>query len=438
MLLPADLDLVRRDTALPGLATLLDPDAFVAALRPSLPEACIERAQITYIRYKPGMNCLVAYQFEAAGGVVEVYAKAHGPDAKVKLRKAHKWSSVPGPLGPGRIVLEDRAIVVSIFPNDSKLRELPYLTDVEARRRLLHELVPDQPDLWEGTVQSLRYKPERRFVAQLITKDGVRAALKIYAETGYKKPLANAKVFESRGPLRLARLLGSLDRRRILAFEWLPGSLLIEAISDPKVEFEVVATVGAALAELHTQNPEGLAFLTREAETDILFELAAGLSFVCPQLARWTHDLARRLAAHLMQEPAVNQPIHGDFYAKQVLLADDNVAFLDFDRAVCSDPAADLGNFIAHLERDVLRGDLPPSHVELLKNALLEGYGLAANCPIPARVALYITAGLFRLAPDPFRYREPNWLERTEAILERAEAILKTVPRSTISTQMQQ
>jgi len=97
MLSSADTDLVRRDPLIPGLATLLDPDAFVTVLRRSLPEADLGTAQITYIRYKPRMNCLVAYQLEVGEAVVDIYAKAQGQDIKVKLRKALKRASVPGP-----------------------------------------------------------------------------------------------------------------------------------------------------------------------------------------------------------------------------------------------------------------------------------------------------------------------------------------------------
>src|SRR3972149_4862582 len=111
----------------------------------------------------------------------------------------------------------------------------------------------------------------------------------------------------------------------------------------------------------------------------------------------------------------------------QVLLADDTVAFLDLDRAVCSDSAADLGLFIAHLERDALRGNISTSQVESLGNSLLEGYGFGVGLDIPSRIELYTAAGLLQLAPDPFRHREPNWPERTEATLDRVEGILNSV-----------
>src|SRR5262249_4594976 len=151
------------------------------------------------------------------------------------------------------------------------------------------------------------------------------------------------------------------------ALEWLPGRLLDEALQDPDFDCGRIATVSAALAELHAQNPAGLAYRPREVEAARLLAAAEGLSFICPHLASRAQGLARRLAALLAQEPPVRQPIHGVFSARQVVLAEDSVAFIDFDDAVQGDPAVDLGTFIARLERNVLRGDLAPAALESVR-----------------------------------------------------------------------
>jgi streptomycin 6-kinase len=412
-----DTDLVRRDSTLPGLATLLNPDTFVARLRPFLPAVELGNASIAYIKYKPRTNCLVSYRLEVAGTEVQIYAKAQRSDAEKKFQKARQNSGVPGSLGAGRIVLEDLAIVVSIFPNDSKLNALPLLANAETQNSLFCELFPENPDLWEGKLQSLRYKPERRYVAQLLAKGEAQAVLRIYTQPGYQAVRDIWQNFESRGRLRFAQHLGSSDVHQILAFEWLSGCLLKEVISNSKLAIAAVATVGAALAELHTQNPQKLPCLTREAEAASLLEVAAGISFVCPHLERPADDLAQQLTAYLINEPPVYRPIHGDFYADQVLLAEDTVAILDLDRAVCGDPSVDLGLFIAHLQRDALRGNLSSSQVESLKDSLLAGYSIATTPPSSAQLELYTAIGLLRLAPEPFRYRQPNWPEQTEALL---------------------
>ena len=438
MLSRHDADVVRRDPALPGLATLLDPEAFLAALRPGRPAAppfagTLRAAQITYVKYKPGTNCLVGYRLDAAGGPVEVNATAYRPDARGALQQARARPAVAGALGAGGIVLEAGTIVVSVFPDDGKLAALPQLVEADARRGLLCELLPDRPDLWDGTVRRLTYKPERRYVAQVLAGGEARAVLRVYAAPGYRAARGNGTALASRGRLRLARRLGRSDRLCSLAFEWLPGHSLSEALADPARGPRSVAAAGAALAELHGQDPQGLASLTRQAEAATLQAVAAGLAVVCPGLAGRAERLAGRLAARLVDEPAVDRPIHGDFYPQQVLLTDGRVAILDLDEAVRGDPAADLGLFIAHLEDAALRGQLAGGRVEALGDALLAGYRLAAHPPVPAQVELYAAAGLVRLAPHCFRRRHPDWPARTEAMLERAEALLNRIPTGSLS-----
>ena len=58
------MDLVRRDPAIPGLAVVFDCDAFADALRRAAPEVDLRTTQITYVRYKPGAFCRVAYRLD--------------------------------------------------------------------------------------------------------------------------------------------------------------------------------------------------------------------------------------------------------------------------------------------------------------------------------------------------------------------------------------
>ena len=438
MLLPADADLVRRERAITGLASLLDPDEFVTMLHQAVPQSEVGTAQPTYVRYKPGRSCLVAYKVRVGGEIVDVYAKALRRDGMEELRKASKQPRVPGRLGPGVIILEERAIGIFIFPNDSQLKALRRLVDGETLLRLLTKLVPERPDLWESVVEGIRYKPERRFVAKLVSGGQPRAAMKVYTQPGYQVAENNAKAFKSRGPLQVVRRLGRSGRHNILVFEWLEGRLLREVLLQPGLELEPVRTVGAAIAELHAQDPGRLTRLTRGQEAATLLAASAELGFLCPHLARRADEVARELATRLKGEPFLDRPTHGDFKSEQILVEGDAVAILDYDRAVSGDPSADLGKFLANLEKFTLRGNLPRTKLEAVKNALLEGYQYAARGDIPARIELYTAAGLLRLTPDPFRHREPDWVEVTEAILERAGDILKTDTRGKVTYRLQE
>src|SRR6059036_150232 len=106
MLPSAERDLARRDPSIPGLAVVLDPDAFLAVLRRAAPEADLRTAQITYLRFKPHAYCRVAYRLDVAGVGVDVDVRACRPDDLGSWLEDREGSTVTGPLGPGRIVLE--------------------------------------------------------------------------------------------------------------------------------------------------------------------------------------------------------------------------------------------------------------------------------------------------------------------------------------------
>ena len=167
-----------------------------------------------------------------------------------------------------------------------------------------------------------------------------------------------------------------------------------------------------------------MGILDQEAERSALFAAAGAVAAVCPHLARRARRLALQLAAGLIDVSQEKRPIHGDFSADQVLLTEKGVAILDLDAAVQSVPAADLGSFIARLIWDVLHDRLSTHQAEGLAHELLVGYRLETGRDLPRGIRLYTAAGLLRLAPHPFRSREPDWPAQTAAILEQAELCL--------------
>ncbi|HKE89408.1 MAG TPA: phosphotransferase [Gemmatimonadales bacterium] len=420
-------DLARRDRDLPGLATVLDPDAFVAAVRRASPRADVRSGRLRYLRYKVHTLCRASYVVDAGGEEVDLDVRACRPDELGELlaEEGARWLET-GPLGLGRILLADQAVVVTVFPNDLKLPALRHLMEAEQLPLALQETLPDRPDLWEGTLRGLAYRPERRFVAEL-RADGQRAVLKAYTRRAYARSKHNVGAFVSRGPLRLARLYGYSDARRLIAFEWLPGETLLASFAAPEIDRAIVAETGAALAMMHDEQPEGLPAWTREDEVGAIANVAEEIGFVSPTLAGKAELLARRIASEIAEAPPLHLPMHGDFSAGQVLVAPHpqaghRVAIIDLDGACRGDPADDLGNVLAQAERQVLDGAHATDWLEDFTTALLDGYSSATVRPFPDRVQLYTALGLFRKARLPFRTREPDWPQRTAAILERAES----------------
>lgn len=425
MLAPPDANLIRRDPALPGLALLLDSEALAARLRRFAGAAELETPQLTYIKYKPQTNCLVGYRACLRGTPLLFYAVAYTPAARNKLEKACRQPGVPGPLGPGRLVLEENAIVVSFFPNDRKLLSLPLLADRVVRKTSGSEFFRDCPDLWEGPLESLVYRPERRYVAKLIGNQKRHGVLRVYNNKNYAAARTNALAFHSGDLLRIARCLGHSELINMLALEWLPGQPLGRTLAGPLPEEGHLGRVAQALAELHRQNLESLVPNSHMVEATSLAKVAQGLGFVCPHLKEHAQDLSDRLGTCLINLPAMHCPIHGDFYPDQVLLDGNKVAILDLDEAGYGDPAIDLGNFLAHLERDGLQGLLPPGQAERLGRTLLESYPIAADPSLRSRFWVYAAVRLFRLAPHSFRKRRLDWPQHTESILDRVAVLLE-------------
>ena len=419
-------DLVRRDPSIPGLATVLEPEVFAAALREAAPEVDLRSAEISYLRYKPRDYCRATYRLGVGGSELDVDVRAFLPE-EFGAHLGQRDPAVSGPLGPGRIALERRCVLIHAFPNDLKLGALPLLADPREREGLLRELLPDRPGLWQSELQRLRYRPERRYVAALCATGGrADALLKCSTPRAYLRAKRNAEAFRSRGALRIARLLGCSERHRLLAFEWIPGRPLMDLCTASEADCKAVAAAGEALATLHAQSPAGLERWTREAEGADLLSVASEVGFITPRLARRADELARGLAARLADAPDLCCPLHGDFSANQVVvMGRQEVAIVDLDWACYGDPADDLGNFIAQAERNVLRGDLPRERLESLRDSLLAGY--EAHRALPERIRLYTAVEVFRRSRFPFRVRERDWPRQIEALIGRAEVILGTL-----------
>lgn len=427
MLTTADADLVRREPALPGLATLLDADAFAELLRVAVSGLATATVRPVYVRYKPGTRCLVSYELDVAGARVLAHASAYASARRVS-GKAPASPDVPRPLGAPRVAIEEQRIVVSLFPEDSVLKSLGRLWASTADSRLLKKVLPGRPALWRGTLDVLAYKPGRRCVARLTGAHSARTILKAYTTSGFGRAWIGNKAFRSCGLMRVARLVGRSRRHHLLALEWLPGDRLADLIARGHADGDCLRRVGVALAMLHGQPGCGLSAHGRDAGREALEAVARGIGSLCPGLADRATRLAREIGSALArssaESSAEDRPLHGDFYAQQVLVASETINVIDLDRASLGDPRADLANLAAHLECDALDGGLAPAAVPSLRTALLAGYQEVAPWPLAGSIDVHTAAALLRLAPRPFRTRQTDWPARTTAILDRAESLL--------------
>jgi len=420
----AAADLVRRDSNIPGLGLLLDPPGLLSELDRKLDCTQVDDIKLAYLRYKPGMNCLARYELSAAGRTINIYAKAHGEDAAGKLVKSMEREAIASELGPGRVVFKDSQIVLSTFPNDTKLASLQCLVDVEYRQRLFRRLFGPDSEWQDSTFgQTLNYKPERRYVASLTRPDGKSALVKFYSRSGYSKARTiSRKLSESRAGF-YPKTLGRSKKHAAVAYLWQPGTTLRQLHTGGKLTTADLMAVAESLVEFHASGRGGLSLLNPREEGGRLRALAQQVGILLPHLQQRTDRMARQLAQWRAEQAPVKQPVHGDFYDKQAIVCDGKVRLIDLDAARLDNPLLDLGSYTAHLERPMDSIGMSRTEVELQKETLLNRYAELTGSICEKQLNNFIALGLFDLIHQPFRNWAGDWPALTEQLLNRVECL---------------
>lgn len=370
----ADLDLIARDPALPGLKLALDGDILRARLEvgPLVPR---------YLRYKPGETCTAHFDDGGAGLTLRaVTAERH---AIYRGREA--WHR------PDVRYFDDLCAVVLPGTLDRRIKAARHLLDPEKAPALLAALIGPGND----RLVLLKHKPGRRLVMRVDRDGQPHALLKAVPPGDFDALMLSA----GRAG---AVVLGADPGQGIVVQGWIAGTT-----ADPhRAAPEDFARIGATLAVLHRETAEGA------PRRHPCFEALDALAWLLPDLAPEARALSEGLTRGLT-EGAANTLSHGDFSADQVILNGDDLRFIDWDRAGPGPARLDLGSFLARLDADRLLDGLPAARAESLGRAFLHGYGAID-------AGLYHAAALAALVCEPFRDRRRDWPGACAALLRRA------------------
>lgn len=408
-----DAALAARDRTLVGLEVILDDERLTSELAAALPDDGVTAAEATYVRYKPGTACIVACRLTIDGAEVLAYVRLERPTAYGKLTKHARRAAAHSPLGHGAVLLPNVSGALYPAPNDRRIGALADLADEARRARILTRALPDRPALWPASLQPLRWKPERRYVGALEGEDGERAVVKAYAGGRFGDASRVATVLGGRTEPRTPRRLGRSRRAGVVVLEWLPGRPLEGDLLPGGA-----GVAGELLAQLHAISPPPLPLVTRDVEMQRVLRSVDTVSMLVPD----ARPAARRLAQSVARGLATDRrpaAAHGDFSHDQVLLHDGQAALVDLDDAVLSDPARDVGSFIASLWREVVGEQLSAEAAAAAREELLGGYGPVDRDALRAWTA----AALLHLAPEPFRHRQRDWPARIRELLAIAEGL---------------
>ncbi|MDH4062757.1 MAG: aminoglycoside phosphotransferase family protein [Acidobacteriota bacterium] len=409
MLSRDDARVVAADRAVPGLALALDETALAEWASRGWADLDVRSVTVTYVRYKPGTNCLAGGGLVTRAGVLPFTVKAYPYDELAPLDKARRWTEAK----PGRLpalVDGSRALVMTAFPHDAKIRALGRFTPTRLPR-LLRQLGLACPSSPACSMHILSYRPERRLVARVRGPFGT-AVVRAYSEPEFAQRVARVHRLQ-RHPVPHA---GAREQRHpdlpMTAAAWLEGVSLDRQLTT--VARDTVVATGRALADLHQAPADGLPVMTTAEERTRVLTYGEAVAALVPEAASRARALAERVAQALPTTSRLSLN-HGDFAARQVVLSPAGPRFIDLDELVAADARLDLGAWLADLDYLVLRGDLSHDRASWLADGFLEGYHSAAAPP--AGVGVARAAALFALAPLPFRRRSTSWRTLTKSIV---------------------
>lgn len=423
-----DALVVAADPALPALKVVLDDDHAAQVIEHHYPHLQGAAVRCTYLRYKPGTSCLAAFALELPRGNTTVYAKAYPADQNAKLAKAAVLSRQELSGLPGRVVIEDLGLILIPFPLDDELPLLQRIAARDGRESLLRRLIGQRPGLADADLNLLSYKPERRFVARLDLRGKPCGVLKIHAQAEFEPINRATKRLHSIQAICAPQTLGYSNRHRAVLLSWLAGESLTSLLSNPSQAVEALALVGATLAKLHGERVTKIPLRSRQEDSAEIDNLRNTFSFLTAELSDTRNRQVQQCSQAICDLSDKLVTTHGDFHLKQSILQQNSAALIDLDSLALGNASYDVGNFLAHLDRELIVGNFTAEQHDLYCESFLRSYVEARGELTPSELRVYRVAGLLKLAQEPFRLRLSHWLLRTSQIMERCEELLRRVP----------
>jgi ABC-type cobalamin/Fe3+-siderophores transport system ATPase subunit len=395
------------DPALPGMATLLDPDAMGVVLQRTLGTRSAPAVRVHYLRYKPRTNLVVHYEvgvpseWHHATAMIasrDFLARRAGKPENVALaREAAARASAPEPLAYDAAV----GAMIQWLPLDIALPALAAPADQLCTALRAGGVQHASPS---GEPELLAYKPRKRAVLRL--GDHV---LKIYAkEADFERAAGGLRAATGARGVTTASFEGSLRALKVTAQRVVDGRQVTDGIG-------TAAPSGDVIARLHASGATGLAIALPAHQLAAAVTSARLVKTVAPAVSAQVVRLVGRLAESL---PDANSlvPSHGDYSPHQLLDVGGDLALIDCDEFCAAPAALDLATYASYL----VRGEPHGLHATWdAIDALLNGYGRE-----PDAFRWYLATSILRRAPAPFRRQEDGWPNRVEAMVATAETAL--------------
>lgn len=324
-----------------------------------------------------------------------------------------------------------------LFDDDARLPTLRTALDPQ-------QIQPHIAGLWHGpgeagpvAVTPVRYKPGARCVIryQLPAPGGAPLYFgKLLAKGGEQLMETIAALHQaSEANPELPRIpppLAYWPELHLLIQPAVPGSELNASAFDPAEDRDTrerwIAQAGARLAALHGLTTVAGPPRTFHDDMDELREYSAPIRQVHPPLAdSYEQTLAaiEELAATLDEPHPVAS--HGAFRTDQFLIEDGRLVMIDLDGFCWSNPARDIGNFLAYLDWKLIRQPHNAPFIEDAARAFMAGYAQLRAPPDARWLAVYRADSLLKILGRRYRSLTVKEWPLIPRLLEAAQGALR-------------
>jgi len=243
-------------------------------------------------------------------------------------------------------------------------------------------------------VALLRHVPGRR-VTTLIERPDGPAVVKLFASPRARGNDRRLRALRPATQTLVPRPLGVGPAGHALVLEYVPGQPLPE-LSGPAF-VAACEQVGRSLARLQNSGVRLDRAWTAQDEIDHLHRQLP------PDERRWKAP-----------EPGPLLPAHRDLHPGQIVVEARAVRLIDLDDATMAPPGLDVGNFLAHLDRETAVGARSESETAAAARAFVRGYGA-----VPRDLHWWRQVALARLAVlAEARHGRRDWAASLRALLD--------------------
>jgi thiamine kinase-like enzyme len=419
---------------------------------------------LTRAKFKPGKKLLAYFTFPALDGAGEVCQSVHLAVAWQKnldgTNHADDWSQLQEEANQSGLMpvqrelwrdIPDQGIKLEVWPFDPDFPHLirlgspAYVAEMLASLGIAHGL-KQMP-----VITPIRYRPGERHVLryEISSPQGSEGkGQRLYAKL-YSNAQDAAKAFgianrvvdwlsANHQGLQGVRPEAMSEEAGIILYPHAPGTPLSRQLErSPRWLAAQLQTIGRGLALLHSgpeSLQEGLKQNTFSKEAKVVKRASEHIQVLLPETYNKIVEIVENAEegyTHFSQEDPTFT--HADFKSDHLLTTPEGLTLIDFDTCTLTDPALDIGKFLADLEWwFTLKGisGVEGAQAELLKGYVGEGQRDQKLDERLRRARFFHVLILVKIVARRVPIFRKEWATRTSRLIERAAGVLDETGRA--------